>query len=282
MMKKKFNCFILALACMPLLFSCADLPEKTQALQEPPANSLYTLTLDQDSLYLLPKNEITADPSDSSVDGSENTVNGGCLVGDTDDPQPIRFTTVSEIRDKILKYSLTQEEINLLASFDRDDKGRIPIWNVSRACEPSLPSGVSYARGDLYGVGFRLILKTDDGKEGIYSSVDPAAYRETLGFERLLTDEQMRVYQTDDRNATVMENQGLYGLVRRYLYEISDDSVTYTVGEIYYDVEKNSTAPDSVYVFIETDYQCYYVEWYGLTERPSVEWLTSFGLAHTE
>ncbi len=119
-------------------------------------------------------------------------------------------------------------------------------------------------------------------KDQSVPSVDPAAYRETLGFERLLTDEQMRVYQTDDRNATVIENQGLYGLVRRYLYEISDDSVAYTIREIYYDVEENSTVPDSVYVFIETDYQCYYVEWYGLTERPSVEWLTSFGLAHTE
>jgi hypothetical protein len=279
---KKIICLFFAFACVLILSSCEGVPAQTPSIPEPPADSLYTLMPEQNSLYLIPKNEIMSDMTNSSPDGTSETVNGGGQLESEDDPKPLKFSSVSEIKNKILNYELTREEVMLLAALEQDAEGRISLWNVSRACEPALPEGVSYSRGELYGSYFRLLLETADGAEGFYGNVAPDDYQETLGYERLLTDESMRVYQTEDRNATVIENEGLFGLVRRYLYEISDDPFTYMVGEMYYDVENNSTVPDSVYVYIETDYECYYVEWYGLTERPSVEWLTYIGVAHTE
>ena len=281
-MKKKLCVFVLVFVCVLMLFSCQKTSENNQIIQDPPADSLYSLVLDHDSLYMLLKNEIVPSAPDNGLESSSDTVNGGCLVDNNDEPASLAFTSVSELKEKILSYALTAEELEQIATFERDGEGRIPLWNMSRVCEPALPSGVNYSRGELFGANFRLILQTADGEEGIYCNVNPDAYRETLGYERLLIDESMRVYQTEDRNATVIENKGLLGTVRRYMYEISGDSVTYTVGEIYYDVEENSTVPDSVYIYMETDYECYYVEWYGLTERPSVEWLTSFGVAHTD
>ena len=89
------------------------------------------------------------------------------------------------------------------------------------------------------------------------------------------------MYQIDDRNATVIEYEGLLGLVRFYLYEITTESATIIVGEAYR-FHKGASDTVDVYAYVQSEKQNYCVTFYCLDERPSVEWFSSFGLAHTE
>ncbi len=275
------------LICLLTVCSCEILPTDEAASDAttvfsfgtPPEDAQYDMEIADEYLIVKIRNE-TKPESQESVNEHNTSDMGGCVVDTTITPT-LDYTSVSEMQDKILNYKLSQEELDIIATFQRDENGNVPLRDVSKVCEPSLPDGVTYTGVRLYNTDMTLWLTTSDGKDGVYTTMSTEEYLEDVGHEWALEREGARVYKIDDRNATVIEYEGLLGLVRFYLYEITTESATITVGEAYH-FHKGASDTVDVYAYVQSEKQNYCVTFYCLDERPSVEWFSSFGLAHTE
>lgn len=274
----KASLFFIFLVCLLLFQSCTTENDPIHSIGTPPDNAPYHLEKENSQLYLILRVEDSSDTAEAT--DRANSSHGGSVVDDPSYTIPLPFTTLADLQNKILNYTVTDEELTALSTFDHDDNGKIKICDLTRICDPSLPEGISYVGGNLYGEKFVLDLASESGITGKYASCTVEEYQRD-GYEALLTREDMTVYEIADRNATVIENTFQSKQFRRYLYTIQVNGVDMTVGE-FYELNSGAKVPQMVYVYIENETQCYYAQFEGLTSRPSVEWLGSVGIAHIE
>lgn len=87
----------------------------------------------------------------------------------------------------------------------------------------------------------------------------------------------------EERNAEVIEYTSRYGdEFMRIRYTLSEANRTVIVDEVYAvnssRLPSSETVPRTIRIFGVDNGVCYYVAMHGLTERPSEEWLLSFGM----
>ena len=274
----KASQFFIFLACLLLLQSC-DLPsDGIHPIPSPPDNAPYRLEKENGRVYLILQTEEHSDTAEATEQTDDSLA--GSVVADPHYTIPLPFTTLADLQNRILNYTVTEDELTAIESFDRDESGRTKLCDLTRVCDPALPEGISYVGGLLYGEKFILDLASEDGITGKYAACTAEEYRKE-GYEALLSQEDMTVYQIADRSATVIENTFQSKEFRRYLYTVRANGVDIIVGE-FYDLDYGSKIPRTVYVYIENETQCYYAKFEGFTTRPSVEWLSSVGIAHIE
>ena len=197
----------------------------------------------------------------------------------------ITFSSFKEMRSDILTGNFTNAELQQLSLFQKDDSGAVRICNIDKLYEPTYPSDFDtlsikwhgyYYNYELFGNSFPNGLNMDLIPEKRYTiNEDPIAY-----YSNNLTNGASitSVTKTSDRNATIIEYTTPDNRpIQVVWYRIETDSKTILVYETY----DPSKATDSLlHVELYGAQAGQYFEFFYLNppERPSLEWLSQFGI----
>lgn len=203
----------------------------------------------------------------------------------------LSFGSLDELIDKIVNNRFEEREHNVIRTAFAKDENGILLFDLDRLFDPVPPRG--WEVDEVYWNGTSYSFYVSDARIGAadtfaYLYVLPQdAYSETFEreYETFFDREQITVTsrtRTEDRNAEVV----LYST-----NSADSESIRYTlsngviVDERY--VLKSNTSllkaseliPQRIHLYYEGEEFCFYATIHGLTERPSVEWLSRFGLS---
>lgn len=209
------------------------------------------------------------------------------------------FQDLSEMKDDILTGNFNEWEMCQLARFQRDASGCIQITDLENLYEPVLPPDLACDSITWYGITYVFQLADESGPIRSCVFVSPLyAFEEDI---KRCEDaakvtgphgENLEVYETEDRNATVYRWESSdvkfdssdphkWETVTWYhqaiFYTFVSGNTTYYVQE-YYRPDVSETVPSRVYLYGRNNNTDFYVYFLDLTERPNVEWLSEFGL----
>ncbi|MBE6543677.1 MAG: hypothetical protein E7675_04695 [Ruminococcaceae bacterium] len=191
------------------------------------------------------------------------------------------FESIEEMRDRFLNGKFSEEEKQTLAKFNKDKDGNIQTFNFDVLYEPVVPedgkveiyvsSGFSYT-ANVFSEKYDDCLfqyYTKEQFDDMYQRrcVDYLAEIKATAFE--ITNEQQTTtiyhYKNGEEYTTVF-------------YEIKTDDSTLTIFEGYSGFATQETIPDSIAIYGITN-EFYYTYRFGyFNERPSIEWLSQFGV----
>jgi len=209
----------------------------------------------------------------------------------TGSPIPIAFSSFSEMKAAILDCKLTDSQLVQLAAHCRTqgdrENGIYDICNIEDLQMPIFPKGVKAENFiewtvTRYELLFHLIDQSEQNMGGPYGYFCVRTEQEMywtmkhyyeIFEEGEFTKESEKTL--DDRNATeIIYNGGANKTIR---YTLTVNGVEMLVDESY-TLWMNANVPQSVKMYGIKDSQCFEYSFYDLTERPSVEFLSSFGI----
>lgn len=198
----------------------------------------------------------------------------------------VMFDSIEEMKNDIESLNFTEEELEAIETFDRDEEGRIMICDLDLLYQPVFPSDLPEYRVEWTGVNYAFLFGHSGDPNRVWFELTSQEYYEREVGNLLDEDNyaEMTSQSEEDRNATVyyytvpLYDEGVHTDVerKRVIYTYDKDGNTFYVYE-YYDVASNP-APKyiDVYGTVADKYVHLYVS--NLTVRPSIEWLSSFGL----
>lgn len=188
------------------------------------------------------------------------------------------FSSLREMQQKLKNGDLAEEEIAELMRYAPKDTNIVEICNINKLYEAIYPEDIEVeyimftGRGYTYElgngtIGYIYYLCQDD-----YESLFEDEYNFTIGgpFFTVLSVEQVA-----DRNAEVLRyDNGILGMeCRRVRYTNETDHGTQYVLEVY---EGDTLSSVNIYGMSNGAYYSVFIAY--PEERPSLEWLSSFGL----
>ena len=303
-MKIRFRLVTLFMCAIMLLLSACAVPSENPPaaptdtspetyMSEPPENSLYTIERGEGSIHLIVNDEeLISAWKQYAADKEAETQSDVIYRSVMEIPiaEPVSFPTVEILKDRVLNYKLTEDELRRLYLLHRDQQDRIVLYDLYTLTDPSLPTGISNVQVNCapdFSIYFSLPLDRD----GSYLILNADTYaelsREYDGPPSYASVQE--TYVEEERNATVYDYvTAAKGLYRQMSYTVVKNGIEYKIVEKYnISVEFTSypvseTVPYAVDVYYESGGQYYLIAIFFPAERPSVEWLTSFGVAHME
>lgn len=205
------------------------------------------------------------------------------------------FASLTEMREAIVTGSISEKEMQtVFNTAKRCEDGSIQICNVDKLYECVLPSELSvihitwagamydYRVSGLIASGSFICLNEQDYQDNIDSQ-----YKDFLDNDRLkITKEEYK----EDRSAMVYHYAGERSNGKYICYEIGTGDKRITVQEAYrfsageeavttdYTMLDSDEVPDNVRLWITDGAGYASVLLNGFSERPSMEWLSQFGL----
>ena len=255
-MRKIMNIIIVGIFVLLCLTGCstsnADMP--------------YDITQENGDYYLIMKE--TLDDNSGST-SSEITV-----------APAITFGSVAEMKHDIQTGNFTEFELEQLSRFTKDEAGRIKICNLDNLYAPQFPATLSEYRVIWDGESYAFFITGTGGQINILSKESFDAEVDSQNdFEKNTKFKILGKSVESDRNATVYtyyDHRSKHQM-KRVFYTISGDSGIMYADELY-DLTLSDTLPISVRT-IGSDNGVYFrVVFSQPKERPSVEWLSQFGL----
>ncbi len=203
----------------------------------------------------------------------------------------LSFSSVSEMKDKILSGKLTENEIAKMSTFSKNSDKKIEVMDFKKVYEPIFPSDIIWDGsvkwyGKYYHPSF---VKSDKFMYMTFSVQTSDIYQDSLQRSKdsihnndlvTITD----TVQTEERNATVYHYTTSSGEFKSIEYVIETENGKIFVMEDYRlttnnkDLPTSDTIPSSIDLygdFGDRYFDCFIT---GLTERPSLAWLSCFGL----
>ena len=213
----------------------------------------------------------------------------------------VDFDSLAEMQDAFLNNKLEEYQINQIKDiFPKDSQGRIQIWDMNNLQQPTLPFDL--VLGSVGLTGQRYVFFVNSIHADSVSSESPiqsaGSYFQCLMkesydeyFKRKYEDffEKKTVHLTSttagpDRNSTVYDYYTNAAELRQIRYVLTVGSKTLYVDESYILsiiddlLPVSDTVPSSIEIFGCDNGRYFHVYLSGFSERPSVEWLSSFGL----
>lgn len=255
---RKFVSFIVVIA-ITTLCSCSSLPEH--------------LVKENGSYYLI-VDELNSD--------SYSANNSSLRIAPS-----LRFESIEELKNDIETANFTKSELKELRRFEKDEDGKILICNLDDLYEPVFPAEYSEYTVILVGNYYNFRAETAADSNSVYFQVTTQEHFERERDEILSSGDDLREATTSvvgDRNATVYtysatESDGKRRTEverKRLIYSFEKD------GETFYVLESYRYSSDSTPYMItvcgpsKDKYIILYIT--DLQTRPSIEWLSSFGL----
>ena len=174
--------------------------------------------------------------------------------------------------------------------FVEDGRKRLEIGDPNKICELKTPEGLTYDAVGVdvtcYGFHFNKGETTGTIYTGNKESYDRSFEKEYVSFPsngNMVTSETT----TEERNARIVFSSNSVTDQKHIFYKITaGESEIYVIEQYilkYYDVDDededtSDTVPSKIYLY-GNDGANYWFGWFrGVKERPTVEWLSSFGL----
>lgn len=261
---QKVFCLMLALLVTLTVAGCAEISAVNKICE----NDVYTLEESNGTYWLNFHEQLPKQGGGDSADGQQ-------IVDD------VCFGSVKEMKEAIRKGKFSDEAIQTITRyFQRNPAGDVKTCNINQLYEAALPSDLSVTKVSWYGETYSFSIE-GGGITGYMTCGDQALYDDSqekgMGFlsnEDIIIDSQTTVA---DRNATEYRYTSAYGVdVKIIVYTADIDGKNITILESYHSHE--STVPQSVRIWGMHDSKAFYCFVTNFTERPSYEWVTSFGL----
>lgn len=207
----------------------------------------------------------------------------------------LKFSTVAEM--KIAFETGTFSDENLIALARRARNGVVEIPDPNKLLAPDLPSGIKvegvWSELTYYEIAISSSYNCkSDNCHCDYFIIDFDGERYEDCFENYIVNYKagaqivISEQSIEDRNATELVYTNSTGKYKRLLYQIESNGRTLHIVE-HYVIEHSypghyhylsETIPANVRIFCEEDGVSWFADLEAFEERPSVEWLTSFGV----
>ena len=193
------------------------------------------------------------------------------------------FRSVKEMKDTIINGSFTQEQHDYLIEAMSNSNGSVYVFDIDNLYEATYPSDLDmtlYFHGSSY--SWRTNTDDDDSLGVSLSLTSEEIFASNRDLEDSLRsyNEVTSVTSTEDRDATIIDYIRFDGdVIKAIIYTIETDEKTLVIVEEHYiEYENKSQNPYQVAIYGHQADEYFYVRLYNLTERPSVEWLSQFGI----
>lgn len=269
-MKKVFFLMLACILSFTIAFSGCSHEAKGSTQYTTP---LYSITVEDGQYYLTPTTDL------SSVDARQALI------------YP-KFSTVSEMRQGIISGSFTEENLYALSRSSANADGTIDICDLDDLYECTVPSELGTKNivwcGKYY--YFNLINISGRSVWGSIRCCDEDTFinnfsKEYMGFLSNPNATLTRQEEIDERSATIYYTTTATNAKLKYIcYEIQEGDKHIFIQEEYlleieHDLLKtSSTVPLSISYWGTDGSGHFYGHLHDLSERPSVEWLSQFGL----
>lgn len=312
-MKNKYGILILTAAILLSLASCqsADVPSQGTAeataqqttAEATAAETELTETTPETPAPVLDGSFSTPDYDVTVIDGkcylnftagneAETTVQGGLAFGgDT----YLIFSSLAEMKQKLLENQFTEAEINTVKTcFPRNENG-FEICNVANLMTTVLPDEWLNKRVDLLGATYRIGVGgglSNPHLSGLMTLSKHNRWNEVYEDEMALIQTKTNVNHTSETFDGIPCEVYTYTTSTSTLKDVfltipgedgkADINVLliYVLDTIYPDkLTVSETIPTHLYMYGEAYSTYYYYTLLGLTEAPTVEWLSSFSIA---
>ena len=264
---------ILTILIIALLSGCSATPPLAQQLpKENPVEMPYDIITENGESYIVLRDSTEAEIIENA------TV---CELAPI-----ICFDSISEMLQDIKTGNFTEEELYQLKRFKTDDTGRTMICDLSKLWDGCTPDDFDSQRIEWGGSGYSITYY--DSESELHATFDCTFTKESL--DNAILEEKAWVNrdghtmvstsQDTERNATIYIYEyynHMYKVKKQNKeihYTITGDNMELFVRECYND----SDVPRSIDVFGEKNGYYFCVMLYHLQERPSVEWLSQFGV----
>ena len=199
----------------------------------------------------------------------------------------VYFETVDAMVTAIRTNSLSPAQCETIRnSFPRDENG-IRIIDVDHVCDPLLPDELTVRGVDWEGPSYLFPFDDENNVTGYLNVLSPEDYATVFAKEyaEFFNREQITVTsrrRTGDRNAEVVLFSTSSADQKRIRYTLPNGVIVdeqYVLKSNTPLLETSETIPQKILLYHEGEECCFTAVIFGLTERPSVEWLSQFGLA---
>jgi len=254
---KRVLCFFLAFVLVALC-GCS-------AAREVSRNGKYRIMEDAGEYYLV-------------MDKASSISSNG--VSASEKMEALTFSSVGEMKQTISEGKYTDEQLAIMDRFfQKTAKGDIALCNTNKLYDATLPEGLTADEIEWYG-GYWYTFVFEGELWGFLSVSDKETI-ENKAAEFAKQPERVKILEkkeVSERNATETLFENLAGEPRKQIqYTFESKDITINIIEVYKRNESD-TVPYRVWFYGNSKDAYFNGEFYGFTERPSYEWVTSFGL----
>ena len=190
------------------------------------------------------------------------------------------FTSPGHMKERILSGNFTKLQLDALKELPRNSDGYLTIFNLQELYDAVLPSGLQYDEVSWFGGEGYSFRWDKDGMVGAVRIDTESAIKEKLASFYVENGQATIIFKNEiqDRNATEIYYVGPYGdQLKDLIYTYNENGKDITIFE-WYELNVSDSVPSSISIAGTVNGVYYYVYISGFSERPSYEWITSFGL----
>ena len=202
----------------------------------------------------------------------------------------LSFGSLDELIDKIRNNRFEEREHNVIRTAFRRDENGVLLFDLDHPFYPVLPSGMVVNEVGWNGLTYSFGI-SEAGGDGsgtfAYLHVLPRdVYSQTFEreYETLLDREQITVTsrtRTEDRNAEIVLFSTSSADQQRIRYTLPNGVIVdeqYVLKSYTSLLKASALIPQMIHLYYESEEYCFTADIFP-TERPSVEWLSRFGLS---
>lgn len=268
---KRIICIILVALWLAVLSGCAENSLDNKQNGQVNKDMPYTIQTENGNCFLAFKDGyITSD------DG-----------GNTDNQELVKyicFSSIEEMINDIQTGNFSEKELEKILEFPKDENERVFICNLSNMYTACYPSDMELKHVTWYGGdGYSFSLSADeDGPKGLIRFLNQKSYEEDIifysNFDENPLIEEISVSSDPERNAVVYDYVTSFGDKFKLLfYAIGEGTDLLYIAETYA-MEDSDIVPGDISIWGQSEGKYFYVFINRLQERPSVEWLSQFGI----
>lgn len=190
------------------------------------------------------------------------------------------FASPGHMKERILAGNFTKLQLDTLKELHRNSDGYLTIFNLQELYDAVLPAGLQYNEVSWFGGEGYSFRWDKDGMVGTVRVDTESAIKKELDSFYVENGRATIISKNtiQDRNATEICYVGPYGdKLKDIIYTYNENGKDITILE-WYELSVSDTIPSSISIAGTVDGVYYYVYISGFSERPSYEWITSFGL----
>lgn len=189
----------------------------------------------------------------------------------------IVFPSVAKLKEALESGTFSDSSLaHMRSNFAKSRIGGIKICNPFQLYEAVLPEGLSAGGVQWFGDAYVFPL----GDHGALRFTDKEGHDDFAKTRDIESGKAkiLSVTTTEDRNAKVVAYENLAGAPRKMVtYSHTSGGKTITVAE-QYNLDESETVPYRISFWGSCDGAYFTGYMYQLDQRPSYEWVTSFGL----
>ena len=191
----------------------------------------------------------------------------------------IQFSSITEMKNDIQSGNFTQKELDIIATFDRDDAGQIQICNIEKLYEPTFPAIFNSYIVTWYGDSYRFKLTSSNSEAiGNFTFQTKEFFDKNIVYYTIVDTDKLHSMTTNDDGSITYEYTSSFGIYVRLTYRTIDldSKQLFIVEEVIPEISED--IPDRYLIFGCEHGQYYYLTINEHEEKLTLDQLSQFGI----